>query len=236
VDVDWTALRAAATAAMRRAYAPYSRFPVGAAGLVDDGRVVVGCNVENASYGLALCAECGMVSALHASGGGRLVAVSCVDAAGAPLMPCGRCRQLLWEHGGPDLLVQTGGDPVRMADLLPLAFDEADLDRGAPRAESAPPNEAVPNRLLEFVGHGTVFVHRDVAGGQPVWTGYWERASHADEASGILEEAPTWPEAAAAVAWGRARTSRVVVVEADGMVSWAGVGDPPVEVAREWRP
>ena len=236
MDVDWEALRAAAVTVMRRAYAPYSRFPVGAAGLVDDGRVVVGCNVENASYGLALCAECGLVSALHASGGGRLVAVSCVDAGGGSLMPCGRCRQLLWEHGGPDLLVATAGDPVPMSDLLPMAFDESDLDRGAPRAESAPPKEAVPNRLLEFVGHGTVFVHRDVAGGQPVWTGYWERASHADEASGILEEAPTWPEAGAAVAWGRARTSRVVVVEADGSLSWAGVGDPPVEVAREWRP
>src|SRR5829696_2675491 len=104
---DWTALRAAAVAAMRRAYAPYSNFPVGAAGLVDDGRVVVGCNVENAAYGVALCAECGLVSALHASGGGRLVAVSCVDRAGAPLMPCGRCRQLLWEHGASECLVET---------------------------------------------------------------------------------------------------------------------------------
>ena len=86
---------------MARAYAPYSNFPVGAAGLVDDGRVVAGCNVENASYGLGLCAECGLVSALHASGGGRLVAVVCVDGHGNALMPCGRCRQLLWENGGP---------------------------------------------------------------------------------------------------------------------------------------
>lgn len=123
VDVDWTALRAAATGAMRRAYAPYSRFPVGAAGLVDDGRVVVGCNVENASYGLTLCAECGMVSALHASGGGRLVAVSCVGADGGPLEMCGRCRQLIMEHGGPDCLVDFTPAPRRMADLLPDAFE-----------------------------------------------------------------------------------------------------------------
>ena len=88
---------------MQQAYAPYSRFQVGVAGLVDDGRIVVGCNVENAAYGVALCAECGMVSQLHATGGGRLVAVACVDANGDPLMPCGRCRQLLWENGGPDV-------------------------------------------------------------------------------------------------------------------------------------
>src|SRR6266568_5113412 len=98
--VDWEALRSAAREVMRSAYAPYSRYPVGAAALVDDGRVVVGCNVENASYGLALCAECGVVSALAAGGGGRLVALACVDGAGAVLLPCGRCRQLLWEHGG----------------------------------------------------------------------------------------------------------------------------------------
>jgi cytidine deaminase len=232
VDVDWGALRVAAESVMRHAYAPYSRFPVGAAGLVDDGRVVVGCNVENASYGVGLCAECGLVSALHASGGGRLVALSVVDLTGASLMPCGRCRQLLWEHGGPDCLVETAAGPVSMSELLPFAFDEADLGRRAQR----PAADAIPSRLLEFVGHGAVFVHRDVAGGQPVWTGYWERASHADEASGILQEAPTWPDAAAAVAWGRARTSRVIVVEADGSLSWAGVGDPPAEVAREWRP
>src|SRR5471030_2434543 len=92
---------------MVRAYAPYSQFKVGVAGLVDDGRVVVGCNVENASYGLGLCAECGLVSALHASGGGRLVAVVCVDSRGNVLMPCGRCRQLLWENGGAAMLLQT---------------------------------------------------------------------------------------------------------------------------------
>jgi cytidine deaminase len=127
--VDWPALREAATAAMRRAYAPYSRFPVGAAALVDDGRVVSGCNVENASYGLGLCAECGLVSALHASGGGRLVALSCVDGHGDPLMPCGRCRQLLWEHGGPTLLVETASGPRPMSEILPDAFDAGDLSR-----------------------------------------------------------------------------------------------------------
>src|SRR3954453_14403176 len=109
MEIDWPALRSAAVEAMRHAYVPYSDFPVGVAGLVDDGRVVVGCNVENASYGVTLGAECGLVSALHATGGGRLVAVSCVDATGAPLMPCGRCRQLLYEHGGPEGLV--GGLP-----------------------------------------------------------------------------------------------------------------------------
>ena len=103
-DVDWDALRAAAREAMTHAYAPDSRFPVGVAGLVHDGRVVTGGNVENASYGLGLCAECGMVSDLARTGGGRLVAVACVGGDGQPLMPCGRCRQLLWEHGGPDLL------------------------------------------------------------------------------------------------------------------------------------
>ena len=124
---DWPALRAAATEAMRHAYAPYSRFPVGVAGLVDDGRVVVGCNVENASYGLGLCAECGMVSALAASGGGRLVAVACVDGAGAPLMPCGRCRQLLWEFRAPGCLVDSGRGPVPLSELLRDAFGPEDL-------------------------------------------------------------------------------------------------------------
>ena len=125
--LPWAELRAAATQAMRCAYAPYSGFPVGVAGLVDDGRVVVGCNVENASYGVGLCAECGMVSALHASGGGRLVAVSCVDRHGATLMPCGRCRQLLWEHGGPDLRIETTHGVRSMAQVLPDAFGPDDL-------------------------------------------------------------------------------------------------------------
>jgi cytidine deaminase len=126
-DVDWGALRAAATDVMRRAYAPYSGFPVGAAALVDDGRVVVGCNVENASYGLTLCAECALVSGLHVSGGGRLVAFACVDARGAALMPCGRCRQLLWEHGGADLLVDTVSGIRPMREVLPDAFGPEDL-------------------------------------------------------------------------------------------------------------
>ena len=129
--IDWADLRRAATEVMDRAYAPYSRFKVGAAGLVEDGRVVSGCNVENAAYGVALCAECGMVSALHASGGGRLVAVVCVDAHGATLMPCGRCRQLLWEHGGPDLLVETTRGVRPMSDVLPDAFGRGDLETRA---------------------------------------------------------------------------------------------------------
>ena len=127
MDIDWADLRAAATAVMRRAYAPYSQFPVGAAALVDDGRIVSGCNVENASYGLGLCAECGLVSALVASGGGRLVALVCVDGHGGLLMPCGRCRQLLWEHGGADLLLQTVKGVRPMSEVLPDAFGAADL-------------------------------------------------------------------------------------------------------------
>ncbi|MEI7779240.1 MAG: cytidine deaminase [Actinomycetes bacterium] len=126
-EVDWDALREAAKQIMTRAYVPYSNFKVGAAALVDDGRIIVGCNVENASYGVGLCAECGLVSALHASGGGRLVAFACVDAHGNVLMPCGRCRQLLYEQGGPDLLLDstTGIRPLR--ELLPDAFGPDDL-------------------------------------------------------------------------------------------------------------
>ena len=127
--VDWTALRTAAREVRARAYAPYSGFPVGAAALVDDGRVVVGCNVENASYGLALCAECGVVSALAAGGGGRLVALSCVGPDGEPLMPCGRCRQLLWEHGGAAMLLDTAAGAVPMSSMLPDAFGPEDLNR-----------------------------------------------------------------------------------------------------------
>ncbi|MFD1931525.1 cytidine deaminase [Nonomuraea mangrovi] len=131
MSIDWDALRDEATQAMQNAYAPYSKFPVGAAALVDDGRVVTGCNVENASYGLGLCAECGLVSALHASGGGRLVAFTCVDGHGELLMPCGRCRQLLFEFGGEELLVETPDGAKRMADILPHAFGPDDLSRGA---------------------------------------------------------------------------------------------------------
>ena len=125
---DWAALQDEATDAMRRAYVPYSSFPVGAAGQVDDGRVVSGCNVENASYGLTLGAECGLVSALHAGGGGRLVAVVCVDRNGAVVMPCGRCRQLLWEHGGPEMMLQTVRGVRRLDEVLPDAFGPADLE------------------------------------------------------------------------------------------------------------
>jgi cytidine deaminase len=128
--IDWPGLRRAALEAMGQAYAPYSQFPVGAAALVDDGRVIVGCNVENASYGVGLCAECGLVSALHATGGGRLVAFACVDYRGEVLMPCGRCRQLLWEHGGPDLLVDTADGAKAMTEVLPLAFGREDLPLG----------------------------------------------------------------------------------------------------------
>jgi cytidine deaminase len=125
--IDWPALRRLALEAMGRAYAPYSQYPVGAAALVDDGRTVAGCNVENASYGLGLCAECGLVSALHASGGGRLVAFACVDSRGDVLMPCGRCRQLLWEHGGPDLLLDTPEGIKPMIEVLPMAFGRESL-------------------------------------------------------------------------------------------------------------
>jgi cytidine deaminase len=127
-EIDWEALHERAVEMMRAAYAPYSRFPVGVAGLVDDGRIVAGCNVENAAYGVALCAECGMVSDLVATGGGRLVGVYCVGAHGQPLMPCGRCRQLLWEHGGPTCLLQTPKGVLPMTDVLPQAFGVEDLE------------------------------------------------------------------------------------------------------------
>jgi len=126
--VDWDALRARARELTARAYAPYSHFPVGAAALVDDGRVVAGCNVENAGYGVTLCAECGLVSDMVAGGGGRLVAFTCANALGERLMPCGRCRQLLWEHGGAALLVDTPAGIMTMDQVLPQAFGPADLD------------------------------------------------------------------------------------------------------------
>jgi cytidine deaminase len=128
VSTDWEALREAATTAATRAYAPYSHFHVGAAAVTDDGRVITGSNVENASYGLTLCAECSLVSALIGSGGGRLVAVVTVADDGKPVMPCGRCRQLLWEHGGADCLVDGDGTPRPMRELLPGAFDESSME------------------------------------------------------------------------------------------------------------
>ena len=126
-DFDWDALRAAAIEAMGHAYAPYSDFSVGAAATVDDGRVIVGCNVENAAYGVALCAECGVVSQLHITGGGRLTHFVCVNKAGEVIMPCGRCRQLLYENGGPDLLLMTVSGVKRMDEVLPDAFGPDDL-------------------------------------------------------------------------------------------------------------
>jgi cytidine deaminase len=132
---DWVALQEQATQAMAHAYAPYSRFPVGAAARVDDGRVVVGCNVENASYGVGLCAECGVVSQLHATGGGRLTHCVCVNGDGEVIMPCGRCRQLLFEHGGPDMRLLTVSGVRRMAEVLPDAFGPAALSDYADHAD-----------------------------------------------------------------------------------------------------
>jgi cytidine deaminase len=125
--IDWKSLRDKAIHAARGAYAPYSEFPVGAAALVDDGRIIAGCNVENVSYGLGLCAECAVVCALHSTGGGRLRALVCVDGGGALLMPCGRCRQVLLEHGGPDLLIDHPEGPRRLGGLLPDAFGPDDI-------------------------------------------------------------------------------------------------------------
>lgn len=130
-EIDWPALRAAAAAAGERAYAPYSRLRVGAAALVSDGRIVRGCNVENASYGVTLCAECGLVSELQLSGGGRLVAFVCLDGRGQTLMPCGRCRQLLFEHAAPGMLLETPTGPRTIEQVLPDAFGPSDLGRAA---------------------------------------------------------------------------------------------------------
>jgi cytidine deaminase len=127
-DADFDVLRGEALEATTRSYAPYSKFRVGAAALVDDGEIVTGCNVENASYGLSLCAECGIVSSLYDSGGGKLVAISVVDASGKSITPCGRCRQLLLEAGGPELLVDSPDGPRRLDSLLPDAFSDSDLD------------------------------------------------------------------------------------------------------------
>jgi cytidine deaminase len=127
-EVDWDALRAAAVEAMRHAYAPYSSFPVGAAALADDGRLVTGCNVENAAYGVGLCAECGLVSQLHLTGGGKLTHFVCVNGNSQLLMPCGRCRQLLFENGGPSLQLLTASGVRSMTEILPDAFGPDALD------------------------------------------------------------------------------------------------------------
>ena len=128
-EIDWKALRDRAIEASSGAYAPYSGFPVGAAALVDDHRMLAGCNVENVSYGLGLCAECAVVCALHSTGGGWLIALSCVDGAGNLLMPCGRCRQVLLAHGGPDMLIDHPPGPRKRSELLPDAFGPDDLAR-----------------------------------------------------------------------------------------------------------
>ncbi len=126
-NVDWAALRDIATGAMRRAYAPYSNYPVGAAAIVDDGRIVSGCNVENASYGVTLCAECSLVSQLAMTGGGKLVAFTCVDGHGEVLMPCGRCRQLLYEHSTEDMVLETVSGIRTIDEVLPDAFGPRQL-------------------------------------------------------------------------------------------------------------
>ena len=127
VDIDWDALRVAANEAMHKSYSPYSKFPVGAAALVSDGRIISGCNVENASYGVGLCAECALVSALHMSGGGELVAFTCVDGHGNILMPCGRCRQLLNEFSAEGMLLETVSGIKTMDQVLPDAFGPRQL-------------------------------------------------------------------------------------------------------------
>jgi len=138
---DFGELRRLAADAAANAYAPYSGLQVGAAALVDDGRVITGCNVENASFGLSLCAECNLVGALHAGGGGRLVALVAAGVDGTILAPCGRCRQILQEAGGAALLVDIGNGPQPLAELLPGAFDAPDLPTPPPGASSARPGE-----------------------------------------------------------------------------------------------
>ena len=129
MEINWDSLHKSANEIMQKAYAPYSNFKVGVAALVDDGRVVVGCNSENASYGVGLCAECGLISSLTATGGGRLIAVVCVDGDGNYLSPCGRCRQLLFEHGGNEMLLMTPDGPKPMSYILPWAFGPEDLNK-----------------------------------------------------------------------------------------------------------
>jgi len=127
-EIDWDALRLAANEAMQKSYSPYSKFPVGAAALVDDGRIISGCNVENASYGVGLCAECALVSSLHMTGGGKLVAFTCVDGLGNILMPCGRCRQLLYEFSTDGMVLETVSGFKTIDEVLPDAFGPRQLD------------------------------------------------------------------------------------------------------------
>ena len=135
-EIDWDSLRAVAVEAMRKAYVPYSHFPVGVAAIVDDGRIISGCNVENASYGLTLCAECTLVSTLAMTGGGKLVAFTCVDGDGGALMPCGRCRQLLFEHSADGMLLETVSGIKTIDEVIPDAFGPRTL--AAYRDEHAP--------------------------------------------------------------------------------------------------
>ncbi len=127
MEINWDALREAARSAMQKAYVPYSKFPVGAAALTEDGRLVSGCNVENASYGLTLCAECSLISELTMSGGGKLVAFTCVDGHGNVLMPCGRCRQLLFEHSAKGMVLETVSGMRTIDQVIPDAFGPDDL-------------------------------------------------------------------------------------------------------------
>lgn len=150
-EETWQLLRASAVAAMEKAYAPYSAYPVGAAALVDDGRIVSGCNVENASYGVTLCAECSLVSDLHMTGGGRLVAFDCVDGQGTTLVPCGRCRQLLFEHGGTELVLNMPAGRETMAVVLPDAFGPNNLGEHVGR-HAGDTSVATPGDLGDNLG------------------------------------------------------------------------------------
>jgi cytidine deaminase len=148
-------------------------------------------------------------------------------------MPCGRCRQLLWENGGPTMLVRTAGAPVTMAELLPMAFGEADLDAAA--GPSARHRESPGAHLRDMLGRGTVFVHPDTVGGGRAWTAYWDGSTGVGHERGaILDEAPTVPAAEEMIAWGLARTRRVIVIDANGEMFWAGEGPAPAEVAQKW--
>ena len=129
MKIDWENLTQQAIDVLPKSYSPYSKFPVGAAAICDDGRIITGVNVENASYGLALCAECSLVSELFRTGGGQLVAFACVDGQGNPLMPCGRCRQLLYEHSADEMLIQTVSGIKTINEVLPDAFGPKDLHR-----------------------------------------------------------------------------------------------------------
>ena len=126
--IEWDALRGVAKEALTHSYSPYSNFPVGVAAIVDDGRIISGANVENASYGLTLCAECALVSSLHMTGGGKLVAFTCVDGHGNILMPCGRCRQLLFEHSAEGMLLETVSGVKTIDEVIPDAFGPRTLE------------------------------------------------------------------------------------------------------------